>query len=71
VWGKSLLKKMNHIREIAQTAIDTGSLTLVNEQKLRLMLKQKYDLDDLDAFIALQQAVIRGQVEQQSRQKVS
>jgi len=62
---------MNHIREIAQTAIDTGSLTLVNEQKLRLMLKQKYDLDDLDAFIALQQAVIRGQVEQQSRQKVS
>jgi hypothetical protein len=62
---------MNHIREIAQIAIDTGSLTLVNEQKLRLMLKQKYDLDDLDALIALQQAVIRGQVEQQSRQKVS
>ena len=34
---------MNHIREIAQAAIDTGSLTLANEQRLRLMLKQKYD----------------------------
>ena len=62
---------MNYIREIAQTAIDTGSLTLANEQKLRLMLKQKYDSDDLEAFIALQQAVIRGQVKQQSRQKAS
>lgn len=62
---------MNYIREIAQTAIDTGSLTLANEQKLRMMLKQKYDSDDLEAFIALQQAVIRGQVKQQSRQKVS
>jgi len=59
---------MVYIREIAQSAIDTGSLTLANEQKLRLMLKQKYEADDLEAFISLQQAVIKGIVKQQSRQ---
>jgi hypothetical protein len=59
------------IREIAQTAIATGSLTLVNEEKLRLMLKQKYELEDLEAFMSLQQAIIRGEVKQQSRQVAS
>ncbi|TVQ44846.1 MAG: hypothetical protein EA365_09280 [Gloeocapsa sp. DLM2.Bin57] len=58
---------MVFIREIAEAAIATGSLTLANEQKLRLMLKQKYEQEDLEAFMSLQQAVIRGQVKQQSR----
>jgi Cu/Ag efflux pump CusA len=59
------------IREIAQIAMATGNLSLANEQQLRLMLKQKYEIEDLDAFISLQQAVIQGQVKQQSRQKIS
>lgn len=59
------------IRDIAKTAIETGSLSLANEQKLRLMLREKYEQEDLEAFISLQQAVILGKVKQQSRQKVA
>ncbi len=59
------------IREIAQAAIATGSLTLANEQKLRLMLNQSCDPEDLEAFISLQLAVIAGKVKQQSRQTAS
>lgn len=58
---------MVFIREIAEATIATGSLSLANEQKLRLMLKQKYEQEDLEAFMRLQQAVIMGQVKQQSR----
>ncbi|WP_034936256.1 hypothetical protein [Gloeocapsa sp. PCC 73106] len=59
------------IRDIAHNAITTGSLSLANEQKLRLMLKQKYEQEDLEAFMNLQQAVILGKVKQQSRQIAS
>lgn len=59
---------MELIREIVKQAINTGYLTLEAEEKLRAMLKNKYDLEDLEAFIDLQQAAMLGMVRQESRE---
>ena len=59
---------MELIREIVKQAIHTGYLTLEAEEKLRTMLKNKYDLEDLEAFIDLQQAAMIGMVKQESRE---
>lgn len=59
---------MKLIREIVEQALNTGYLTLEAEEKLRKMLKDKYDLEDLEAFIDLQQAAMIGMVKQESRE---
>jgi hypothetical protein len=59
---------MELIREIVEQALNTGYLTLEAEEKLRKMLKNKYDLADLEAFIDLQQAAMIGMVKQESRE---
>lgn len=59
---------MELIREIVKQALHTGYLTLEAEEKLRRMLKNKYDLEDLEAFIDLQQATMIGMVRQESRE---
>ncbi|MCC0176096.1 hypothetical protein I4641_03765 [Waterburya agarophytonicola K14] len=59
---------MKLIREIVKQAINTGYLTLEAEEKLRHMLKDKYELEDLEAFIDLQQAAMVGMVKQESRE---
>ena len=59
---------MNNIREIAKQALNTGYLTLEAEEKLRRMLRKKYELEDLEAFIDLQQATMIGMVKQESRE---
>ena len=59
---------MKLIREIVKQALNTGYLTLEAEEKLREMLKNKYDLEDLEAFIDLQQAAMVGVVKQESRE---
>ena len=59
---------MKLIREIVRQALNTGYLTLEAEEKLRAMLKNKYDLEDLEAFIDLQQAAMLGMVRQESRE---
>ena len=56
------------IREIARQALKTGYLTIEAEDKLRSMLRKKYELEDLEAFIALQQAAMLGRVRQESRE---
>jgi hypothetical protein len=56
------------IREIVRQALNTGYLTIEAEDKLRSMLKKKYELEDLEAFIALQQAAMLGRVRQESRE---
>ena len=63
-------KSMNFIREIAEQAIETGCLSLDAEEKLRLMLRTKYSQEDFEAFIMLQQAVMVGQVKQESRELI-
>ena len=59
---------MELIREIVKQALHTGYLTLEAEEKLRNMLRNKYDLEDLEAFIDLQQATMIGMVKQESRE---
>jgi hypothetical protein len=50
------------IREVVKQAIKTRCLTL---------LRNKYELEDFEAFIQLQQAVMRGTVRQESREPIA
>lgn len=59
---------MKLIREIVKQALATGYLTVEAEEKLKLMLRNKYELEDLEAFIDLQQATMLGMVRQESRE---
>jgi hypothetical protein len=59
---------MKLIREIVKQALNTGYLTLEAEEKLRKMLKNKYELEDLEAFINLQRATMLGMVRQESKE---
>lgn len=56
------------IRELVQQALITGYLTVEAENQLRRLLQKKYELDDLDAFVKLQQAAMSGLVKQESRE---
>lgn len=56
------------IRDIVQQALATGYLSIAAENQLRQLLKAKYDVEDFNAFMTLQQAVISGRVRQESRQ---
>lgn len=56
------------IRNVVHEALSTGYLTLEAEEQLRQMLAKKYDLEDLKAFMILQQAAMAGRVKQQSRE---
>lgn len=56
------------IRNVVHEALSTGYLTIEAEEQLRQMLSKKYDLEDLKAFMILQQAAMAGQVKQQSRE---
>ncbi|MEG4501930.1 hypothetical protein QUB05_32775 [Microcoleus sp. F10-C6] len=57
------------IRDLSQQALILGSLTIEAENQLRQMLTTtKYDLEDLNAFMALQLAVMSGLVKQESRE---
>ena len=56
------------IREIVQTAIQTGCLTIEAEDQLRQQLRTRYDDQDLKAFMLLQRATMAGSVKQESRE---
>lgn len=58
------------IREVVQQALKTGYLSVAAEEQLRHLLKNKYDLEDLDAFMKLQFAAMSGQVKQESRELI-
>ncbi|HAJ59368.1 MAG TPA: hypothetical protein DCP31_08925 [Cyanobacteria bacterium UBA8543] len=55
------------IRDIVQQALATGYLSIAAENQLRQLLKAKYDVEDFNAFMTLQQAAISGRVRQESR----
>lgn len=55
------------IRDIVQNALATNYLTVEAEEQLRRLLRTKYDLEDLKAFMQLQQAAMEGHVMQESR----
>ncbi len=58
------------IRDIVQKALRTGYLTVEAEDQLRLLLTTPYDLEDLNAFMTLQEAAMSGQVRQESREQL-
>lgn len=58
------------IRDIVQKALKTGYLTIEAEDQLRQLLTTQYDLEDLNAFMILQQAAMTGQVKQESRERL-
>jgi len=59
---------VNLIREVVQQALDAGYLTVEAEERLRLLLRGKYEQEDFEAFVALQQAAMLGKVKQESRE---
>ncbi|MGA9383327.1 MAG: hypothetical protein WBV73_31570 [Phormidium sp.] len=56
------------IRDVVQQALTTGYLTVESENLLRELLCQKYESEDLNAFLKLQLAVMAGYVKQESRE---
>ena len=61
---------MNRIRDEVQQALATSYLTVEAENQLRHLLTTQYDLEDLNAFMALQEAAMNGKVKQESRERV-
>ena len=59
---------MTRIRDVVQTALATGYLTLQAENQLRQLLTHRYDFEDFNAFMALQEAAMMGQIKQESRE---
>ncbi|MDJ0631769.1 MAG: hypothetical protein QNJ34_01135 [Xenococcaceae cyanobacterium MO_188.B29] len=62
------VKSVQLIRELAKQALTTGYLTIEAEEKLRILLRGKYEMEDFEAFIKLQQAAMLGLVRQESRE---
>jgi hypothetical protein len=60
---------MNRIRDVVQTALATGYLTVDAENQLRRLLTTRYDVEDFHAFITLQEAAMTGEVKQESRER--
>lgn len=58
------------IRDIVQQVLKTHYLSIDAENQLRQLLGTKYDLEDLNAFLTLQQAVIDGTVKQEARERM-
>ncbi|NEQ64012.1 MAG: hypothetical protein F6J86_17285 [Symploca sp. SIO1B1] len=61
---------MSMISEIVNQVIQSGYLTLETEEQLKELFAVRYDIEDIDALIQLQQAAKSGQVKQQSREGI-
>lgn len=60
---------MTRIRDVVQKALATGYLTVEAENQLRQLLTTRYDLEDFNAFMTLQEAGMTGKVKQESREQ--
>jgi hypothetical protein len=60
---------MTRIRDVVQKALASGYLTVEAENQLRYLLSSRYDLEDLNAFMTLQEAAMNGSVKQESRER--
>lgn len=59
------------IRDLVQKVLKTGYLTLEAEEQLRILLTTRYGLEDLKAFMTLQEAAMTGRVKQESRERLN
>ena len=57
------------INDLVQKTLKTGYLTIEAEDQLRQLLTTDYDLEDLNAFVTLQEAAMTGNVKQESRER--
>lgn len=57
---------MNRISEIVQNTLKAGYLPMETEYQLQRLLDRKYGLEDFQAFMELQWAVMDGKVKQES-----
>ncbi len=60
---------MTRIRDVVQRALSTGYLTVEAENILRQLLTTRYDMEDFNAFMNLQEAAMMGRVRQESRER--
>jgi hypothetical protein len=60
---------MIRIKDVVQKALSTGYLTVEAENQLRQLLSKRYDLEDFNAFMTLQEAAMTGRVKQESRER--
>lgn len=57
------------ISDLVQKTLKTGYLTIEAEEQLRQLLTTRCDLEDLNAFVTLQEAAMSGKVKQESRER--
>lgn len=60
---------MTRIRDVVQKALASGYLTVEAENELRQLLTTRYELEDFNAFMVLQEAAMTGKVKQESRER--
>lgn len=60
---------MVSINDLVQKTLKAGYLTIEAEEQLRKLLATQYNLEDLNAFVTLQEAAMTGQVKQESRER--
>jgi hypothetical protein len=61
---------MASISDLVQKTLTAGYLTIEAEEQLRKLLATQYNLEDLNAFVTLQEAAMTGQVKQESRERL-
>ena len=59
---------MTRIRDVVENALTWGYLTVEAEDKLLYLLTKRYDMEDFNAFLNLQESAITGRVKQASRE---
>jgi hypothetical protein len=52
---------------VVEQALASGVLSIECEEQLRLLLSKKYDRQDFQAFMRLQEAAMTGAIRQESR----
>lgn len=63
------VRTMTRIRDVVQKALASGYLTVEAENQLRHLLTTRYDVEDFNAFMTLQEAAMNGNVKQESRER--
>lgn len=61
---------MASISDLVQKTLKAGYLTIEAEEQLRKLLATHYNLEDLNAFVTLQEAAMMGRVKQESRERL-
>lgn len=61
---------MASISDLVQKTLLDGYLTVEAEEQLRKLLATHYGLEDLNAFVTLQEAAMTGRVKQESRERL-